>query len=278
MHLVVRVEIVPMAINLLMPANRFPVRPIEVIPSTIRLDPVPCLSTLGIVVAFRAIFPGNNAPRHSRSRVEVVPATIQLLAPAQAHGRGRVEVVLHPVEAAPAGEGAAVPVEEALGAVLPGHPSLHHLRVRVEVVPGAVQLLAPAQAHGRGRVEVVLHPVEAAPAGEGAAVPVEEALGAVLPGHPPCLHAATIVEEVPAILDLLTTGYSQTIGTEIVANIVRNHPGIDGESSIGILIAKRGSFREKTALSLVRNDIARVFGIIGGVPRVGILGPNLRLG
>ena len=258
-----------------MPANRFPVRPIEVIPSTIRLNPAPCLSTSRIIVAFRAIFPGNNALRHSRSRVEIVPATVQLLAPSQAHGRGRVEVVLHPVEAAPASEGAAVPVEEALGSVLPGHPALDHLRVGVEVVPATVQLLAPSQAHGRGRVEVVLHPVEAAPASEGAAVPVEEALGSVLPGHPSCLHTALIVEKVPDTLDFLTTGYRQAIGTEIVASTIHNHPGIDSERSVGILIAERGAFRKKAPLSLVRNDIVRIFGATGGVLRTSVFRLNL---
>lgn len=106
---------------------------------------------------------------HDAVGVEIIPISIDLLAPAPGYARGGVEVVLHAVEAAPAREGSGVPrgvgVEVAPGAVLPGDPALDHAGGGVEVVPLAVDLLAPALGYARGRVEVVLHPAEAAPAG-----------------------------------------------------------------------------------------------------------------
>ena len=127
--------------------------------------------------------------------------SVDLLTPALGYARGGVEVVLHAAEAAPAGEGRGVPrgvgVEVALGAVLPGDPALDHAGGGVEVVPLPVDLLAPALRNAGGLVEVVLHAVEAAPASEGATIPVEEALGAVPPGDPSRLHDAGAVEVVP---------------------------------------------------------------------------------
>ena len=88
--------------------------------------------------------------------------------------------------------GLPVVVEVALGAELgPGHPAGLHLGGGVEVVPGAADPVLPPHRAGGGGVEVVSLAADGVPAGPGAAVRVEVALGAELgPGHPAGLHDA----------------------------------------------------------------------------------------